>query len=247
LNKKALVREYAQKHRYFFLSQIARDAGLSKEILWNYLSQLKAEKVIFDAGYGCYSTVARSFKLPTVEREQDIAQFIKREFPLVTDFVVWDTKVLQSFYHHTQTHHITFVEVAKDVLSSVYDKLYLKFKNVLKENKSKAFFEVFDVARNPVVVRGLVSRSPRDGHVPVLGKILIDMFMDLEKYNYIGRSDYLEIWRELIQEYRVDIRIIHSYSKRRKCLEGLLSQLVEIKESYGIEFCQLLKEVGKPV
>ncbi len=103
------------------------------------------------------------------------------------------------------------------------------------------------MARNPVVVRGLVSRSPRDGHVPVLEKILIDMFMDLEKYNYIGRSDYSEIWRELIQEYRMDIRIIHSYSKRRKCLEGLLSQLVEIKESYGVEFCQLLKEVGKPL
>ena len=214
MNKKALVREYAQKHRYFFLFQIARDTGLSKEILWNYLSQLKAEKVIFDAGYGCYSIVAKSFKLPTIEREQDIAQFIKREFPLVTDFVVWDTKALQSFYHHTQTHHITFVEVEKDLLSSVYDKLYLKFKNVLKENRSKAFFKVFDVARNPVVVRGLVSRSPRDGHVPVLEKILIDMFMDLEKYNYIGRSDYLEIWRELIQEYRMDIRIIHSYSKR---------------------------------
>ena len=247
MNKKALVREYAQKHRYFFLFQIARDTGLSKEILWNYLSQLKAEKVIFDAGYGCYSIVAKSFKLPTIEREQDIAQFIKREFPLVTDFVVWDTKALQSFYHHTQTHHITFVEVEKDLLSSVYDKLYLKFKNVLKENRSKAFFKVFDVARNPVVVRGLVSRSPRDGHVPVLEKILIDMFMDLEKYNYIGRSDYLEIWRELIQEYRMDIRIIHSYSKRRKCLEGVLSQLVEIKESYGVEFCQLLKEVGKPL
>ncbi|MEK7656215.1 MAG: DUF6577 family protein [Elusimicrobiota bacterium] len=247
MNKKALVREYAQKHRYFFLFQIARDTGLSKEILWNYLSQLKAEKVIFDAGYGCYSIVAKSFKLPTIEREQDIAQFIKREFPLVTDFVVWDTKALQSFYHHTQTHHITFVEVEKDLLSSVYDKLYLKFKNVLKENRSKAFFKVFDVARNPVVVRGLVSRSPRDGHVPVLEKILIDMFMDLEKYNYIGRSDYSEIWRELIQEYRMDIRIIYSYSKRRKCLEGLLSQLVEIKESYGVEFCQLLKEVGKPL
>ncbi len=78
MNKKALVREYAGKHRYFFLFQIARDTGLSKEILWNYLSQLKAEKVIFDSGYGCYSIVAKSFKMPTVEREQDIAQFIKK-------------------------------------------------------------------------------------------------------------------------------------------------------------------------
>ena len=81
---------------------------------------------------------------------------------------------MQSFYRHTQTHHITFVEVEKDVLPSVYDKLYLKFQNVLKEHRSKVFFESFDVTRNPVVVRGLVSRSPRVGHVPALEKILID-------------------------------------------------------------------------
>ena len=245
MNKKALVKEYAGKHRYFSLSQIARDTGLDRKILWDYLSQLKAGKVIFDAGYGCYSSVEKVFMLPMVARAQDITQFIKKEFPLVTDFVVWDTKALQSFYHHTQTHHITFVEVGKDVLPSVYDKAYLKFQNVLREHRSKVFFKSFDVTHNPVVVRGLVSRSPRVGHVPTLEKILIDMFMDLEEYNYIGRMDYLEIWRELIQEYRMDIRLVHGYSKRRKCLEGIFSQLIEIKESYGVEFCQLLREVGK--
>jgi hypothetical protein len=220
---------------------------VDRSVLWNYLSQLKSEKIIFDAGYGVYSTIAKTYELPTVARAQDIAQFIKKEFSLVTDFIVWDTKALQSFYHHTQTHHITFIEIEKDVLSSVYDKLYLKFKNVLSERRSKAFFEAFDVARDPAVVRGLVSRSPRDGYLPTLEKILVDMFMDLDKYNYIGRSDYLEIWRELIQGYRMNVRTIYSYSKRRKCLEGLLAQLAGIKESYGVEFCQLLQDVGKTV
>lgn len=245
MNKKALVREYIQKHRYFSLSQIARDTGLDRKILWDYLFQLKAEKVVFDAGYGCYSSVAKVFLMPTIERARDITQFIKKEFPLVTDFVVWDTKALQSFYHHTQTHHITFVEVEKEVLLSVFDKLYIKFQNVLRERKSKAFFESFDVGRNPVVVRGLVSRPPRTGHIPALEKILIDMLMDLDKYNYIGWSDYIKIWKDLIQKYRIDIRVVHGYSKRRKCLEAIFSQLIEIKSSYGIEFYQLLREVGK--
>ncbi|MEI8011491.1 MAG: DUF6577 family protein [Candidatus Omnitrophota bacterium] len=247
MNKKDIIREYVQKRRYFTLPQVARDTGISKELLWNYLPELKAEKKLFDAGYGCYSTVARFFDVPLIGRAQDVGQFIRKEFPLVEDFVVWDTKALQSFYHHTQTHHITFVEVEKDVLPSVYDKLYLKFRNVLRERRSKVFFESFDVARDPVVVRGLVSRSPRNGNVPALEKILIDMFGDLEKYNYIGRSDYLEIWRELIQEYRMDVRMIYGYARRRKYLEGIFSQLADIKESYGIEFCQLLREVGKTV
>ncbi|MBN1869026.1 MAG: hypothetical protein JW847_00395 [Candidatus Omnitrophica bacterium] len=247
MNKKELVREYIRKHRYFTLSQIARETGLGRKILWDYLSQLKTQKVIFDAGYGCYSLVGKVFELPKVDRAQDIVQFVKKEFPLLTDFIVWDTRGLRSFYHHIQTHHITFVEVEKDILPSVFDKLYLKFRNVLRERRSKVFFESFDVTRNPVVVRGLVSRSPWFDHVPALEKILIDMFMDLDKYNYIGRSDYLEIWRELIQEYRIDMRVVYSYSKRRKCLEGLLSQLIDIHNSYGIEVYQLLREVGKPL
>ena len=245
MNKKALVKEYAKNHRYFSLSQIARDTGFDKKILMDYLFQLKEEKVVFDAGYGCYSSVARVFTLPTVSRAQNIAKFIKKGFPFLTDFVIWDTKSLQSFYHHTQTHHITFVEVEKEALSSVYDSLYIKFQNVLKERRSKTFFELFDVARDPVVVRGLISRSPRSGHVPALAKILIDMFVDLDRYKYIAQSDYLEIWRDFLQGYRLDIRVIHSYSKRRKCFKAIFSQLALIKESYGIEICQLLQEIGK--
>jgi hypothetical protein len=245
LNKRALVKEYAEKHRYFSLSQIARDTGLDKKILADYLFQLKKEKIVFDAGYSYYSSINKVFTLPAVSRAQNITKFIKKEFPFVTDFVVWDTGALQSFYRHTQTHHITFVEVEKDALFSVYDRLYAKFQNVLKERRTKTFFESFDMARDPVVVRGLVSRSPRNGRAPALEKILIDMLMDLDRYNYIARSDYLEIWRDLIQEYRLDISVIHSYSKRRKCLQTLFSQLIDIKESYGIEICQLLREVGK--
>ena len=245
LNKKEIVREYIKKHRYFSLSQIARDTNLDRKILMDYLFQLKEEKNVFDAGYGCYSSVERSFDLPIINRTQNIIQFIKKEFPFVTDYTVWDTNSLQLFYRHTQSHHITFVDVEKEVASSVYERLYKKFQNVLREQRSKSFFASFDVTRDPVIVRGLISRAPRKSHLPTMEKILIDMLMDLDKYNYIARNDYLEIWRDLIQKYRLDVRIVYSYSKRRNCFETLLSQLADIKNSYGIEICQLLQEIGK--
>jgi hypothetical protein len=171
-------------------------------------------------------------------------RFIKKKFPY-TDFVIWDTKTLQSFYHHTQTHHITFVEVEKEAVMSVYESLYEKHPNVLKEKQSNAFYKDFDVKRDPIIVRGLITRSPRDRHTPALEKILVDMFMDMDKYNYISLSDYLEIWKDLVRRYRINIGFLHSYSKRRLCRTTLFSQLIKIKDSYSMDFYQILRELGK--
>lgn len=244
MNKKELVREYIKKHRYFSLSQIVRDTGLKRKLAKDYLSQLKPQKVVFDSGYGYFSSVPERFVFPYVERVDRIKRVIKKEFSEV-DFLIWDTKIFAPFYHHTQTHHITFVEVEKEALFAVHEKLYGKYPNVLKETRTHDFFARFDVTRDPIVARGLLSRSPREDHQPSLEKVLVDMFADLDKYRYIGHFDYFELWRDLIRSYRIDIGALYNYSKRRRCSKALFSQLLDNKNSYAIDFCHILREIGK--
>ena len=244
MNKKELVREYIKKHRYFSLSQIVEDIGLKRKLSKDYLSQFKLEGAVFDAGYGYFSSIRERFIFPHVERADEIKRFIKNKFPEV-DFLIWDTKIFAPFYHHTQTHHISFVEVEKEALFSVHEKLYGKYRNVLKETRTEDFFDRFDIRRDPIVVKGLLSRSPRKDHQPSLEKVLVDMLVDLDKYKYIGRFDYFELWRDLIRTYRISIRALYNYSKRRRCSKALLSELVDNKNSYAIDFCHILKEIGK--
>ena len=244
MNKKALVKEYIKNHRYFSLSQIVKDTGLDRKLAKDYLSLLKPEKIVFDAGYGYFSSVSETFLFPRVDRVEEVKRFIKKKFP-EADFVVWDTKIFAPFYHHTQTHHITFVEVEKDIVFNVHESLYGQYQSVLKEKRTRDFFEAFDVARDPIVVRGLLSRSPREGHVPALEKILVDMSVDLNKYNYIGQSDYFELWRGLIRSYRINIASLYAYSKRRECAKEIFSKLVDNRNSYAIDFCQIIREIGK--
>jgi hypothetical protein len=244
LNKKELVKSYIKKKRYFSLSQIVEDTGLKRKLAKDYLSQLKIERAVFDAGYGYFSSIPERFVFPRVERVDEIKRFVKNEFPEV-DFLVWDTKIFAPFYHHTQTHHITFAEVEKEVLFSVHEKLYGKYRNVLKEARTRDFFERFDVRRDPIVVRGLLSRSPREDHEPSLEKVLVDMLVDLDKYKYIGRFDYFELWRDMIRTYRINIGSLYNYSKRRRCAKTLISELIDNKNSYAIDFCHILKEIGK--
>ena len=120
MNKKGLVREYIKKHRYFSLSQLAADANLKKKLVKDYLFQLKGEKIVYDAGYGFFSTVAEEFPFESPRRLEAIRQDIRRKYPLI-DFLIWDTKYFAPIYHHTQTHHITFVEVGIDAVYPVYD------------------------------------------------------------------------------------------------------------------------------
>lgn len=244
MTKKELVREYIQKHRYFSLAQIVQDVNLDRKLVKDYLFQLKQENVVFDSGYGFFSTIAEKFPFMSIRRVEVIRQDLKKNYPLV-DFLIWDTKIFASLYHHTQTHHITFVEVEKDLVFPIHEYLYGKYRGVLKERRVKSFFEEFDVTLDPVVVRAMPSRSPQEGNTPALEKILVDMYIDMDKYAYIGNSDYFELWRDLIRLYRINIRDLLSYGNRRKCLGSLYPQLTDNKNNYAIDFCHLIAKVGK--
>ena len=244
MNKKDIVKNYVKKHRYFSLSQIIEETNFDKKLIKDYLFQLKEEKSVYDAGYGYYSTVAQKFPFEPIRRVETIRQEIKKKYPLI-DFLIWDTKLFAPLYHHTQTHHITFVEVETEAVFPVYDYLDSKHRFVLKEKRVKSFFAGFDVTRDPVVIRVIPSRSPRDGNVPALEKILVDMYLDLNKYNYIAQSDYFELWWDLVRLYRINIGELLNYSRRRRCLRTLIPQLTDNINSYTIDFCHIMSNIGK--
>ena len=244
MNKKGKVREYIDKHKYFSLSQIAKELSLEKKIVKDYLLQLKKKNLVFEAGYGIYSTIEKRFSLILKSRVNTLLNFLKKKFPY-TKFIIWNTQQLQSLYHHTQQHSITFIEVEKEVILSFFETVSKEYRNVLVEKRNREYFNSFDITRNPIVIRNLFSRSPQKGYSPELEKILVDMFINLDKYRYISASDYWKIWERLFSEFRVKIGIFCYYSRRRKCFNKLFPQLSDISSSYRIDLCQIIKESGK--
>ena len=63
MSKRALVKEYAQKHRYFTLEEVVKVSGISNQLVKNYLQELKQEGIIFSASRGIYSSVKEEFRL----------------------------------------------------------------------------------------------------------------------------------------------------------------------------------------
>ena len=83
MSKRALVKEYAEKHRYFSLPQILQDVNLEKKLVEDYLFQLKQENVVFEAGYGFFSTVAEKFPFTPVRRVEVNGSLLEKTIRLL--------------------------------------------------------------------------------------------------------------------------------------------------------------------
>ena len=244
MNKKTLFEEFIKKHKYFTLQKITETIPLNKKVIKNYLLEFKKQGVIFNAGYGFYTTLKEEFQIPIISRVETITRLLKKRFPFV-NFIIWDTKQLQSLYLHTQVHSITFVETDQEMLSPFYDCISEKYQKTYIEKRNKDYFAQIPLYLNPVVIRKKPSRSPYKGITPTLEKILVDMFIDLNTYRYISEVDYWQIWQELSSHYRINIGKVISYSKRRKRFQSLFSQLIANKTLDEMTFAALLEEVAK--
>ena len=244
MNKKELVREYIKKHRYFNLAEVIKEAGLTKQAAKNYLHAFKAEGIIFSAGGGIYSSVSREFSCPPNSRVARIRQIIKKEFPLL-DFIIWNTLYLQGYYRHKQTHNITFIEVEQDAVHPIADRISRLYRFVSVEKKSRAFDSNFDITKDPIIVRPLISRSPRNGHNPRLEKMLVDLFIIKDKYNTMPDPDYWELWRQVYSLYRINFGELIDYARRRKNIKALLSQLLDKTDINEVTFVAKVDLVSK--
>jgi len=245
LNKRALVKEYAQKRRYFSLEEVVKDIEISVPLAKKYLHGLKEAGEVFSAGRGIYSNIAKTF--PLVEeksRVTEIRQMLTREFPEL-DFIIWNTLTFQPYYHHQQTHHITFVEVESDGVHSVFDRISRDYRFVLMEKTSRIAPKGFDITRDPVVVRLMIKNTPREGHAASLEKMLVDLFVIKDKYSTMANADYWELLESIDDFYRVNVSELVRYARARRYFIDMYSQLIENKGLNRVTFAAYLKYAEK--
>lgn len=244
MNKRELVKEFAHKHRYFTLKEVIKAAGASGQLAKNYLQELKQTGIVFSAGRGVYSSVAKEFRPLEKSRVVEIRQLLKKQFPYL-DFLVWNTLYFQPYYHHQQTHNITFVEVELDAIRPVADRISHDYRFVMIEKASRVAPKNFDITRDPIVVKRLIKGSPREEHMPALEKMLVDLFVIKNKYATMQDSDYWELWRSIDKLFRVNIGVLISYARARRYFRDILLQLIDNVGLNNVTFGAYVKYAAK--
>lgn len=246
MNKRALVKEYAEKHRYFTLEEVVKAVGTSNQLAKNYLQELKQSEIIFSAGRGVYSSVAKEFRPVEKSRVVEIRQLLKKQYPDL-DFLIWNTLCFQPYYHHQQTHNITFVEVEADAIRPVVDRISRDYRFVTVEKASRVAPKDFDITRNPIIVRLLIKGSPRDGYAPTLEKMLVDLYVIKDKYRTMPDGDYWELWRSIDGLFRINIGDLIAYARCRRYFRDIISQLIDNIGLNNVTFGAYIKYAAKVI
>ncbi|MCD8183954.1 MAG: hypothetical protein LUE99_13685 [Bacteroides sp.] len=158
---------------------------------------------------------ARTFSLELSSKTIKAGKFVGKEFPYI-NYCVWELAAINSFSQHLINYNVTFLEVEREVIDSVYRALKdVKYKVV----RIKDITEDLSEYAGYVCVRALVTEAPvlkeKNGQVASLEKILVDLYCDKEFSPFQGNEIY-HIYKNAFNDYTVNESTMLRYASRKE-------------------------------
>lgn len=138
---------------------------------------------------------------------------------------VWETEWLNEFSQHQASRRIILIEIEKDFTESLYYELKdSSRKEIYLSPDEKTINFYISESNYPVVIKKLITRSPISRrtekmvkvHIPLLEKILVDIFSEDKLFNYLQGSELIHIFVNAISNYSINFTKLFSYAKRRE-------------------------------
>ena len=226
---KESIIDYARDRHYFHINDLKRyftEKGI--KFRGNSLKQqiylLKKEEFVYSAGRGWYSNIQKEFEL-NIEPTAKITKLLIEKFPLL-EFSCWSTEQLKGFFHHLPNQFVTFIYADKDFLQSVKDFLmendYTTYLNPYKIEAEK----FVELKTKTIILRpSISSRVPKEKNKAKIGKILVDLFMEMKKISFIDKDEYTKIFSNIIFNYRINVAEILDYAHNRKIKNQILNMI----------------------
>ena len=198
---------------------LAGDASLDRTRLNWYLAKLAGGGSIVRIGRGMYrmSGPNRVF-LPGVS-DETILLFnrVQEWFPDI-NICVYEGPWISRFMHHLASNQITYVEVEKDVVETVFHRLRDSGQLTYLRPDKQMIYNYIDMDRPAVFVKNLITESPlqtmSDIRIPTLEKLLVDMYCDPDFY-YLQESEYFHIMHNARIHFAINVSRLLRYARRR--------------------------------
>lgn len=214
-----------ERNSYFDVTSIRlllteKNVHVERETLNRYVCELGSELKICSAGRGWYSAIEQEFRLNS-EPVTEIVLSLEQQFPFL-EYTCWSTQQINRFMHHILAKYVQFVFTERDAMASVFDYLndagYDSYLNPTRREADKSF----SVSEKTVVIRPNVTKSPIQGHMAPIEKILVDLSIELKALPLMDQSEFRGMCQNLVTSERVVMSELLSYARRRKvALEDL--------------------------
>jgi len=216
---KERVVNYAKSKYYFHINDLKkyfdeRKIEFKEETLEKSIYRLKKTGLIYGAGKGWYSTIKEEFKLDSKPIKK-IVTLVKKKFPLL-EFSCWSTEQIKGYFHHLPSQFVTFVHADKDFLQSLKDFLSDSRYNVYLNPRKREAEKYVELNKNTIILRPAVSyREPKSNNWAKIEKILVDLFMETKKINYMDMEEYKKIMSNIVLDYRINMAELFDHADRR--------------------------------
>jgi hypothetical protein len=158
---------------------------------------------------------------------------------------IWETEWLNELTQHQSSRKTILIEIEKDFMESLYYELKDSSRNEIYLNPDDKTIDFYVAeSHNPVIIKKLITRSPiakrsekkLKFYVPLLEKILVDLFAEERLFYYLQGSELINIYENAIGNYAINFTKLFSYAKRREREQ-------EIKQFMTNHMFQLVKDI----
>ncbi len=228
-----------RKELFDFLNKFYTD--LKKTTFRWRIYELKKNNIISSVKRGVFKiTSKKNYYLPDIDDQiKSINKVIKQEFDDIR-FCIWNSLWLNEFSRHQASKNLTFVEVEKDLVQSIFYLLSDKnFKNVYIEPDSKTAGTYIFENYNSIIVKSLTTKAPLQSvqkiSIPKIEKLLVDLFCDKNLLIAYQGNEMISIFKIALSEYEINYSTLLHYSRRRKKepeLKDFLLKNIKVSKNY---------------
>lgn len=203
--------EYYKKHEPDLKSQT---------FAWR-LHELKKRNIIQEVMKGFYIISERKTFDPVIdERMREIySDVIKEFFDLKLN--IWSTAWINEFARHQTFQNFYILETPQDTIESVFYKMKeLEIPNVFLKPDKEHISRYVIGEKDSVVVINLVTKSPvrkkNKVSIPILEKVLVDLYCDTVTFYMYQGYELKEIFRAAMRKYTLNSTKFLHYARRRE-------------------------------
>ena len=194
-----------------------------------FLYGLEKRQIIAPIGAGVYAFYDQTLP-PAAKKKcfspswsQELGKLndvFKKAFPYA-QYLVWETRVLHEFMLHQPGQNFFILETEKDVCESAFNLLSQEYSGRTFLDPTRVTMERYVLPQHDsILISRLVTQAPKRTvqgiPFPKVEKILVDIFVDRDKYYYFQGEELARIFENAFSIYWISEKTLIRYAGRRK-------------------------------
>lgn len=205
---------------------------LSEQAFRRILYALEKRQVLTPIGAGMYaltggdvSSSRGNFVPDWSSACKGIQGIVKQAFPYL-ETLSWETRLLHEWMLHQPANNQIILEVEKDTCESVFNHLAQEYPGQVFLEPDRAMMERYILPLpESILVSRLMTQSPkkklRGVIFPRLEKILVDIFVDSDKFFAFQGEELVHIFENVFSAYWINEKTLFRYAGRRNAAARL--------------------------